>query len=147
MIIVSILFACSVFEAGASERAVAEIKCEPSNINLSYHCNLRFKNRATNKPITGAKILIKADMPSMPMTHNLPPVYAQPGNMPGHYKANLKLEMYGEWALTIDISEPFRDRIVKKINFRNNNKNKYGVTNEHKINKHEGQGHSNHTKH
>ena len=36
---------------------------------------------------------------------------------PGQYQATLELEMYGEWVLTMDISGPTRDRLIKKLQF------------------------------
>ena len=147
VIIIAVFFVYSTSGAQARERAIADIKCKPSHTKLSYHCNLILKYKASGKPIAGAKILIKADMPSMPMAHNLPLVPAQPANLSGHYKAELKLEMYGEWALTIDISHPFRDRLIKKLNFGNKPHKNYGATEGQKIQKHQGHGHSNHTKH
>ncbi len=83
--------------ASAGERAKADVDCKATG------------------PIPGAKILVKADMPSMPMAHNAPPVTATAMGKPGNYHARLKLEMQGEWALTIDISGPLRDRLVKKL--------------------------------
>ncbi|MCH7633344.1 MAG: FixH family protein [Proteobacteria bacterium] len=59
----------------------------------------------------------KADMPSMPMAHNTAPVNAIAMSKPGNYHARLKLEMHGEWALTMDVSGPLRDRLVKKLQF------------------------------
>ncbi len=51
----------------------------------------------------------------MPMAHNAPPVNAIAMGKPGSYHARLKLEMRGEWALTIDVSGPWRDRLVTKL--------------------------------
>lgn len=66
-----------------------------------------------------AEVVVKADMPSMPLAHNVRPVKATPGSMPGHYTAALELEMLGEceWALTLDVSGPTCDRVVKKLDF------------------------------
>ena len=75
------------------------------------------KGRKSGDPVEGAEVIVKADMPSMPLAHNVRPVQAAPGSMPGHYTATLELEMRGEWALTLDVSGPTRDRVVKKLDF------------------------------
>ena len=49
--------------------------------------------------------------------HNVRPVKAAADSMTGHYTATLELEMHGEWALTLDISGPTRDRVVNKLHF------------------------------
>ena len=101
----------------AAERASAEVECKPAGEKLTYDCRIMLKNRKSGAALEGAKIMIKADMPSMSMAHNIPPVHAMPEAKPGHYKARLELEMHGEWVLTMDISGPLRDRVVKKLNF------------------------------
>ena len=95
----------------AGPRAAVDVKCEPMEAKLNYHCMIKLMNRKTKEPIPDAMIMIKADMPSMPMAHNLPPVHAAKGAMPGHYEAHLHLEMHGDWALTMDISGPLKDRV------------------------------------
>ena len=64
----------------------------------------------------------------MPMAHNAPPVTAIATGKPGNYHARLKLEMHGEWALTIDISGPLRDRLVKKLQLGEMAAMKHGET-------------------
>jgi hypothetical protein len=58
---------------------------------------------------------VSADMPSMPLVHNVRPVKASAGGEPGSYQAKLELEMSGDWALRIDLSGPLRDRVFKPI--------------------------------
>ena len=101
----------------AGPRAAVDVKCEPMEAKLNYHCMIKLMNRKTKEPIPDAMIMIKADMPSMPMAHNVPPVHAAKGAMPGHYEAHLHLEMHGNWALTMDISGPLKDRVITKLNF------------------------------
>ena len=101
--------------ASAGERAKADLDCKATDEKLVYDCTIMLMNRNSGDPILGAKIVIKADMPSMPMAHNAPPVTAIATGKPGNYHARLKLEMHGEWALTIDVSGPLRDRLVKKL--------------------------------
>ncbi len=101
--------------AGAGERAKADVDCKSTGEELVYDCTIALMTKNGGDPILGAKILVRADMPSMPMAHNAPPVTAKAMGKPGDYHARLKLEMHGEWALTLDISGPLRDRLVKKL--------------------------------
>jgi len=74
-------------------------------------------SKKSGAPLDGAVVMVRADMPSMAMAHNVPPVHAVKGDEPGHYNARVNLQMHGDWALTIDISGPFRDRVIKKLKF------------------------------
>ncbi len=99
----------------AGERAKVEVDCKETAEALVYDCLIMLMNKSSGDPIPGAKVLIHANMPSMPMAHNAPPVPAKAVGAPGSYHARLTLEMQGEWALTIDVSGPLRDRFVKKL--------------------------------
>ena len=101
--------------ASAGERAKADVDCKATGEKLVYDCMIMLMNKKSGDPIPSAKIVVKADMPSMPMAHNVAPVHAIAMDKPGSYHARLKLDMLGEWALTIDISSPLRDRLVKKL--------------------------------
>lgn len=101
--------------ADAGERAEAEVDCQMTGEKLVYDCMIMLRNKASGDPIPGAKIVVKADMPSMPMAHNVAPVTATAKGKPGSYHARMQLEMHGEWALTLDVSGPLRDRLVKKL--------------------------------
>ncbi len=111
------IFTMSVLSAAASagERAKAEVACMATGEELVYDCMIMLTNKSSGNPIPGAKVSINANMPSMPMAHNVPPVIAKAMGEPGNYHARLTLEMHGEWALTIDVSGPLRDRLVKKL--------------------------------
>ena len=67
--------------------------------------------------MTGVEVTVGADMPSMPMAHNVKPVKAVPGSEPGTYRARIELEMHGDWAVKVDLAGPVRDRIVKSMRF------------------------------
>ena len=110
------LLAASV-AALAGERVAADVTCAPAAEKLAYDCTIMLKGRKSGDPVAGAEVVVKAEMPSMPLAHNVRPVQAVPGAMPGHYTATLELEMQGEWALTLDVSGPTRDRVVKKLDF------------------------------
>ena len=101
----------------AGERAKADVQCRQTDRDLVYDCTIVLIGKTSGKPLTGAEIVIKADMPSMAMAHNVRPVTATAGQMPGHYNATLELAMYGEWALTLDVSGPTRDRVIRKLQF------------------------------
>jgi hypothetical protein len=74
---------------------------------------------ASGQPVSGVSIKINVDMPSMPMMHRVPTAIAEPAGESGRYKARFTVEMPGEWAAQIEISEPVRTKIVKKFNVRN----------------------------
>ena len=101
----------------AGERVAADVSCTATAEKLTYHCMIMLKGKKSGEPVVGAEVVVKADMPSMPLAHNVRPVKAAAGAMPGHYTATLELEMLGEWALTLDVSGPTRDRVVKKLDF------------------------------
>lgn len=108
--------------AAADERAAADIACQETEEALVYDCDIVLKGRDSGAPVEDAAITVKADMPSMPMAHNVRPVAAEPMDMPGHYRARLALEMHGEWALTLDVSGPMRDRVVETVQFGDDQK-------------------------
>ena len=101
----------------AGERVVADVSCTPAVEDLTYDCMIMLKGKKSGDPVEGAEVVVKADMPSMPLAHNVRPVKAAAAAMPGHYTATLELEMLGEWALTLDVTGPTRDRVVKKLDF------------------------------
>jgi hypothetical protein len=69
------------------------------------------------RPLEGANVTVGADMPSMPMAHNMRPAKATPGTKPGEYKARLDLEMPGEWAIKLRLDGPVRDLLVLHYEF------------------------------
>ncbi|HEU5283551.1 MAG TPA: FixH family protein [Burkholderiales bacterium] len=101
----------------AAERANAEVRCAPADRALTYQCLIRLTHARTGAPLTGARLTVGADMPSMPMAHAVKPVAAAPAGEPGLYRVRIELEMTGEWALQLRLSAPFRDRIVSRQRF------------------------------
>jgi hypothetical protein len=71
----------------------------PSGTTLQYDCSIMLTNARTSEPLGGVTLTVGADMPSMPMMHNVRPVAATPGAQAGTYQARLTLEMHGDWAL------------------------------------------------
>jgi hypothetical protein len=102
----------------AAQRLAADVDCKPTKHDLVYDCRIALKEAKTGKPVSGAEVSVGADMPSMPMAHNVKPVRAKPGAAPGEYEARIELEMFGEWALRLNVRGPARDVIVKKLDFR-----------------------------
>lgn len=102
----------------AAQRLAADVDCKPTKHDLVYDCRIALKEARSGQPVSGAEVSIGADMPSMPMAHNVKPVKAKPGAAPGEYDARIELEMYGEWALKLNVRGPARDVIVKKLDFR-----------------------------
>ena len=101
----------------ASERAEADVVCDETGKPLQYSCIIEMHERNSDKPVIGAKIVINADMPDMPMAHNVPPVVAMESETPGVYQATLLLEMRGSWVLRLSVSGPMRDIVVVKMDF------------------------------
>lgn len=101
----------------AQERVKASVMCEKTDVKFAYDCHIVLKDAQSGKPIDGAKFVVSADMPSMPMAHNVKPVTAEAGKQPGMYRIRIQLEMYGEWVLKLDLKEPMRDRLIHKMHF------------------------------
>jgi len=101
-----------------AQRLAADIDCKPAKQALVYDCRIALRESGSGKPVSGADLSVGADMPSMPMAHNVRPVKAAPAKEPGVYTARIELEMHGEWALKLNVRRPVRDVIVKKIDFR-----------------------------
>ena len=97
-------------------RARADVACKPAGQLLHYDCIIKLMNARTSEPLNGVTLTVGADMPSMPMMHNVRPVKATPGEA-GTYQARLELEMHGDWAVQLNLSGPLRDRVVANIRF------------------------------
>src|SRR5262249_38928164 len=95
-----------------------ELNCQPTGASLTYLCTAGVADSA-GKPIEDAEITLSADMPSMPMAHNVSPVKVEsvPGQ-PGHYQARLTLAMAGGWGVKLRFQGPRQDVVVRKLNFQ-----------------------------
>ena len=100
-----------------AERAKAKVECTPAGEELVYDCMIMLMGRKSGKPLADAKIVVGAEMPSMPMAHHVKPVTATAMDKPGMYHARVHLQMAGEWALTMDVSGPTRDKLVHTQSF------------------------------
>jgi len=113
------LVAALIYPAGtqAAERARADVECTPTDQKLVYDCMIMLTGRKSGTAKDGVEFTVKADMPSMPMAHNVKPVKAMPTGKPGRYHARIELAMHGEWVLKMDVSSPARDTIILKMHF------------------------------
>ena len=101
----------------ADVKARAEVNCSATPKRLEYDCTIKLTDSRTGAALAGVDVTVGADMPSMPMAHNVKPVKATPGNEPGTYRARIELEMHGDWTVKLDLTGQVRDRIVKSMRF------------------------------
>jgi hypothetical protein len=101
--------------AANAQRPQAELECRFTGTDFIYDCVIRLKS--AGKALERAEITVGADMPSMPMAHNVKPVKAKPGKAPGEYLARLDLEMQGEWAVKLRLAGPVKDQLVVLYDF------------------------------
>jgi hypothetical protein len=107
----AILFSGEAF----AQKIEARLDCKHTGKDFIYDCRIRMDRGG--EPLTGAQVTVGADMPSMPMAHNVKPVKAQPTKTPGEYRARLDLEMTGEWAVKLRLGGPVRDQLVLHYEF------------------------------
>jgi hypothetical protein len=93
----------------------ADLACKATGTDFVYDCTIRLSR--DGKPLEGAGVTMSADMPSMPMAHNVKPVKAQAGAAPGEYRAKLDLEMLGVWAVKLRLAGPVRDQLILHYEF------------------------------
>ena len=104
---VLVLILLSMAPPAAAQRVNADMDCRFTGTDFVYDCVIRL---TPARP--GVEITVGADMPSMPMAHNVKPVKARPGKAPGEYQATLDLDMTGEWAVKLRLSGAVRDVLV-----------------------------------
>lgn len=93
----------------------AQLDCKPTGEDFAYECAVTLTRGG--QPLQGAEVSVGADMPSMPMAHNVRPAKARPGTKPGEYKVRLELEMLGEWAVKLRLAGPVRDQLILHYDF------------------------------
>ena len=99
-----------------AQTSQADLRCTPTGEDFVYDCSITLTRGG--RPVEGARITVGADMPSMPMAHNVRPVTAVAADTPGTYRARVALEMYGVWTVRLRIASPVRDQITKTIEFQ-----------------------------
>lgn len=110
------LFLCPADVAQAQTRAKADVTCKPAGAALHYDCIIKLVEARGNAPLSGVTLSVGANMPSMPGMHHLRPVQAVEDEK-GTYRAQLILEMHGDWALALNVSGKMRDRVIKALRF------------------------------
>lgn len=110
-----LLLACAASTSALAQRPQAELSCRLTGSDFVYDCVIRLARGG--RPLDGVQVVLGADMPSMPMAHNVAPVKAKPGAKPGEYLARLDLEMTGEWAVKLRLSGPVRDQLILHYEF------------------------------
>ena len=99
-------------------RLRADLACQPTEAALTFLCTVDVAD-ASGSPVDGVDVTLSADMPSMPMTHNVSPVKARPvADRPGSYQARIALEMLGEWSVKLRFETPRPDVVVRKLDFQ-----------------------------
>ena len=95
-----------------AQRAKADLRCTHTGTDFVYDCVIHL-----SPPTPGVQVTVGADMPSMPMAHNVRPVAANATATPGEYAARLTLEMHGDWALRLKVAGPLEDQLVEVLRF------------------------------
>ncbi|MFA7437061.1 FixH family protein [Castellaniella sp.] len=95
----------------------AQLACVPAQARLAYDCLIHVTDQPSGDPVDGLAIQAKADMPSMPLAHNIPPVRAQSTGEPGVYQFSITLDMYGRWAFSMTIMGARQDMLVEVLDF------------------------------
>jgi hypothetical protein len=113
----AVVAASQVSNTMAAERAKADVFCQPGSKSLQYDCTIKLTNARTGAPVTKVNLTVGADMPSMPMMHNVRPVSAISTEEPGTYRARIELEMHGDWVLQLNLSGEIKDRLVNPMRF------------------------------
>ena len=93
----------------------AQLDCKATGQDFVYHCTVMLMRGG--RPLEGAEVSVGADMPSMPMAHNVKPARATPGTKPGEYRVRLELEMLGEWAVKLRLAGPVKDQLILHYEF------------------------------
>lgn len=97
-----------------ADMITTQTTCMTHEQALTYMCKVNLSHHG--QPATDVGISVSADMPSMPMAHNIKPVLAMPvADVPGQYMFVLELEMKGAWRLVYNITRPFVDRLHETL--------------------------------
>lgn len=113
----SMLVICAGFIAAPvfAQTTEATLTCKTTGTDFVYDCLIQLVRGG--HPLEGVTITVGADMPSMPMAHNVKPIKATPGKRAGEYEAKLDLEMLGEWAVKLRLAGRVRDQLILHYEF------------------------------
>jgi hypothetical protein len=95
-----------------AQKIEAKLDCRHTGKDFIYDCIIRLE-----PPMEGVQVTLGADMPSMPLAHNVKPVKAQRTKILGQYRARIDLEMSGEWAVKLRLAGAVRDQLVLHYEF------------------------------
>jgi hypothetical protein len=98
-----------------AQKTEAVLDCKHTGKDFVYECRITLDRGG--QPLSNAQITLGADMPSMPMAHNVKPVKARTTKIAGVYRATLELEMPGEWAVKLRLAGPVRDQLILHYEF------------------------------
>ena len=102
----------------AGERPMVKVECKPTEDKLVFHCTFEVMGKKSHEPIEGAAFKVNADMPTMPLAHNVRPIRPEPvAGTPGRYEGKIEVEMLGEWTIKMTFDEPVRDIVIEKLTF------------------------------
>jgi hypothetical protein len=102
----------------AAEAVKIGVHCEPTDTELAFRCVVRLHDKLSKKPVTKGQLTLNAEMPSMPLAHHVSVVRAEETNVPGEYAALVRLEMYGRWAIRVDVEGVVKAHHVHVQEFR-----------------------------
>lgn len=118
MVFATAALALAAVPSASQSRLQADLSCAATQEHLAYDCTVRIADAESDEAVEGLIIEVKADMPSMPMAHNIPPVTAQLTDEPGIYAFPIKLDMFGNWSFSMRLSGPREDLLVEILSFR-----------------------------
>ena len=117
-LLASLLALAPTLALAAGERPMVKVDCEPTDEKFAFHCMFEVMGRKSHEPIEGAAFKVNADMPTMPLAHNVRPILPKPvDGKPGSYEGRIELEMLGEWAIKMTFDKPVRDIVIEKLTF------------------------------
>ena len=117
-LLASLLALAPALALAGGERPMVKVDCEATDEKLVFHCTFEVMGRKSHEPVEGAAFKVNADMPTMPLAHNVRPIRPEPvAGKAGSYEGRLELEMLGEWALKITFDKPVRDIVIEKVTF------------------------------
>ena len=115
-LLASLLAVAPVLALAGGERPMVKVGCEPTDEKLVFHCAFDVMGKKSHDPIEDAAFKVNADMPTMPLAHNVRPIRPEPvAGAPGRYEGRLELEMLGEWAIRMTFDQPVRDIVIEKV--------------------------------
>ena len=114
----SLLALLPALATAGGERPMVSVECKATDEKLVFHCMFDVLAKKSHQPIEGAAFKVNADMPTMPLAHNVRPIRPEPvDGKPGSYEGRIELEMLGEWAIKMTFDKPVRDIVIEKLTF------------------------------